>query len=260
MNFFSRTSRTIQPIAIALALSLTPIKNYALNPIQGWYGGVFLGGNYSPNISRTVPYPFPGELYDQPVKETLSYSILGDIGGQIGYRACNFRAEGEFLYNYIPYNGLNIGPIFLTGTSTSGTTTPIYQNGNITAGKLQFQGSTSTYAWFLNGYYDLFYNNYTDSMVPFVGGGIGYGLFQNWIQFLYENNDLSNANVTKNSSALVYQGIIGLNYFLDDYTAFGLDARYITGTDTTVTTYRSSFKITPTIVTLNVSFNGSFNL
>ena len=258
MNFFLRT---IQPITIALALSLTPITNYALNPIQGWYGGVFVGGNYSPNISRTRPFPFAiDELYGQPVKETLSYSILGDIGGEIGYRVCNFRVEGEFLFNYIPYNGLNIGPIFLTGPSTSGTTTPIIDNGNITSGRLQFQGATSTYAGFINGYYDLFYNNYTDSMVPFVGGGIGYALFQNWIQFLIDNNDLARANVTKNSNALVYQGILGLSYFLDDYTAFALDARYISGTKTTVTTFRDSFKNTPTIITLNLSFNGSFNL
>jgi hypothetical protein len=257
MNFFSRH---IQTVSLTCAILLLPITNYALNPIQGWYGGVFVGGNYSPNLSTTRPFPFPGQLYGQEVQDTLSYSILGDIGGEVGYRMNNFRLEGEFLYNYIPYNGLNIGPLFFTGPSTSGSTTPIYENGNITVGKLQFQGATSTYAWMVNGYYDLFYQNYTDSMVPFIGGGIGYGLFQNWIQFLFDGSPLPRANVTKNSSAIVYQGIIGLSYYLDDYTTFALDARYISGTSMTVTTFMNSFRNTPTIVTLNLSFNGSFSL
>lgn len=254
----------LKTTTLSATLLALPITLHALNPIQGWYGGLLVGGNYSPSISFLRTNPFPNTPnYGKQVKETLSYSNLGDIGGDIGYRIENYRIEGEFVYNNIPYNGLNIGDIFITGPNSSGgggTSAPVFINGDITTGRLQFQGSTSLYAGFLNGYYDFFYPNYTDSFVPFIGGGVGYGLFQNWIQFLFNGNDLANANVTKNSNAFVWQGIFGISYYLDDYSAFALDFRYISGSQTTLNTYFMTYHNVPQIYTLNLTFNGSFNL
>ena len=61
----------------------------ALNPVQGLYGGIFLGGSMSPSISLNVIDP----LMFVSTPATLKYKVFVDIGGELGYRINQFRIE-----------------------------------------------------------------------------------------------------------------------------------------------------------------------
>ena len=207
----------------------------AINPVQGWYGGMLLGVSYSSSLERTFANPFTGAS----ITGDLTYKIFGDIAGQVGYRFNHFRAEGELLLNSNPYKELTIGRLKFTSPSSSTG--------------LRMKGQTNTGAFLVNGFYDFMALEGTSSFGPYVGLGLGYAYVNNGIKF-YENNVLiPGSNVSKSKATPAGQIIIGASYFLDDFTAFSLDFRFLTMKAAAPSTARQQ------VGSVNLGFNGAFD-
>ncbi len=247
-----------------LALLVANSSAHALNPVQGLYGGIILGLNYTPNTSFVFPTTFvvpphipitkfPSNVIPANVDVSLDYGHLGQIGGQTGYRCGNYRIEAQLAYNYSPYSSLKINKVTLFAPSTS----PYYK----------FKGATGTVSGMINGYYDLMPTDPQSNFAPFVGLGVGYAYTQNTIdmEFWYNKNPetgatvpgykVTNLNINETTTSLAGQAMIGASYFLDDLTAFSLDLRYFT-------TEKKSQVLNARVqvLTVNLTFNGAFNL
>lgn len=209
----------------------------AANPVPGWYAGIMLGGSYAPKVNFTFINPTTGVLNTGK----LSYSALGNIGGQVGYRFLeNLRLEGQIFYNNNPYQELTVGAITITSPKTSTG--------------LRLKGSTSTGAFMVNGFYDFFVPDGSPSgFSPYVGLGFGYAHVNNSIKFYNNNVIISGSRLSHSDDAFAAQGILGAGYFLDSFTWFGLDFRYFTTQKITVLDSRVEF------ASLNLSFSGMFN-
>ena len=117
----------------------------------------------------------------------------------------------------------------------------------------------------INGYYDFIPFDSESNFVPFVGLGLGYAYTQNSIDMSlwYDKNsagatvpgyEVLALNINRSTSSAAGQVILGASYFLDDLTAFSLDARYFTTQkQSEVTQARVE------VITLNLSFTGAFN-
>ena len=184
-------------------------STFSANVVPGWYGGIFLGGTFRPNQPINLFTPFlPGVL----LPGRIYYEILGNIGGEIGWRMDHFRAEAEIDYVGNPYQKLEI----------AGTRVPSRKRSR----RLHFNGSSSIGAIFLNGYYDFFPLESDCDFGPYAGLGIGYAYIQNHLKFYNNNIYLTGTNYRQTKSVPIGQIILGTNYFLDDFTAFSLDYRY----------------------------------
>jgi opacity protein-like surface antigen len=127
---------------------------------------------------------------------------------------------------------------------------------------LRLQGGTNSGFLMLNGYYDFYTPSEDDlsPLIPYVGLGLGYAYVENNIQFYYDNTQLTVGNIVEKYTKPAGQVIIGTSYFLDDLTSFGLDFRYLTTASNTKTTEYNIFKTKEQIYTLNLTFNGAFDL
>lgn len=246
-----------------IALLVAHGSAHALNPVQGWYGGILLGLNYTPNTSFVFPTTFvipphipvtkfPSNIIPPNVDVALNYGHLGQIAGQTGYRCGNYRVEGQVGYNYSPYSSLKINKVTLLAPSTN----KYYK----------FQGDTGTVSGMINAYYDLMPTDQESNFAPFVGLGLGYAYTQNTIkmEFWYDKDPLTGAsvpgyevralNISRTTSSPAGQVMIGGSYFLDDLSAFSLDLRYFA-------TQKKSQVLNARVevVTLNLTFNGAFN-
>jgi len=193
---------------------------FSSEPLSGWYAGLIAGGTITPSIN----FLLPGFTPYSNIPSKLSYGIGGNGGFQLGYRCDQLRFEGEFDFNYSPYNKLNIGGLIIRKSS----------NINI----LRFKGSTQFFGAFANAYYELFAAENDISFVPYVGLGIGYAKIKQSFTIytpaistpafplLYVPSVAISDSGSK--SAPLGQAIIGINYFFDDVTSLGLDGRYIT--------------------------------
>lgn len=236
---------------------------YALNPIPKWYGGFIVGGSRPPDIDFAVPTP----INKLSGTGNVSYSILGNVGGQIGYRFKQLRAEGEFFFNNNPFSHLNIDGFNIPNYGSSATTISQLAGKLVTvANPFSFSGYTNTYALMLNGYYDLYIPNYTEHVVPYVGAGIGYQKVLNVINF-YDSSgqdilsSKSSAGFTETHQNFAAQAIAGISYYLTDYTAFSLDFRYLSSTQIDYADSRfNSFQGRPQLYSINFIFNCAFNL
>ncbi|HBI21469.1 MAG TPA: hypothetical protein DDY37_02600, partial [Legionella sp.] len=77
-------------IIASVLLMLFVSSAEALSPIQGWYGGLMVGGSKAPDIGfNTVNL-----IQNQTGDGVISYSMLGNIGAQRGYRMNHIRVEG----------------------------------------------------------------------------------------------------------------------------------------------------------------------
>lgn len=181
---------------------------YAVNTPSGWYGGAMLG----PTSSHTVNFTTFNPRSNRVESGQLLYSILGYIGGQVGYRFNQLRAEGEFFFNSAPYHQLTLGgQKFTTSTHTT---------------SWHIKGQTNTGAFMLNGFYD--FMRMTDNnvfWVPYVGVGIGYGEINNNVKYYLDKAFIKKTTAKANSP--LAQGIIGISYFVDDFFWFSADYRYI---------------------------------
>lgn len=221
-----------------LLFTLTHGASWALHPVQGWYGGILLGANYTPSTN----FSFPSNPSGLPVSGALNYGLMGDIGGQFGYRVNNFRMEGQFFYNNSPYKSLELNgvTIFAPSVNTTG---------------YRVEGSTDLGAVMFNGYYDFFTDDTSKSLIPYVGVGVGYAYVSNKFNLYYQEVAIDNAQIKSHVSTAAGEVIVGASYFLDDFTFFGLDARYFT-----TVTKSSPLDARAQVYSLNLSFNGAFNI
>lgn len=219
-----------------IALLLANGATYALNPVQGWYGGVLIGVNYAPSANFNIPTAIP----PINVPGALNYGTMGAIGGQLGYRFGKYRLEGQYFYNNNPYKSLELGDITLFAPSTS----PDFR----------IEGSTDSGLGMLNGFYDFLPSDPRSSIVPYLGVGLGYAYFSNNLTIYHNNVNLYAAHVKEATTSPAGQAIVGMSYFLDDFASFSLDFRYLT------TSGKSKFLDSRLqVYTLNLSFNGAFN-
>lgn len=239
-----------------LVLVLIGGKAFALNPVEGLYAGIFLGGSYSPSINLSFPHP----QTHTTTSGSLKYSPFGDIGGQLGYRVNQFRVEGELFYNSAPYDSITLG-----------TTT--FKSKKKSTG-LRFKGQTSTAAFMVNGLYDAYFLSEQTNFVPYLGLGVGYTRVQNTLEFYCDNKPVVNntvnlgpnntctltpnpgakkSNLSAHSNAPAAQVIIGASYFMDDFTTIGLDIRHYS------TKSMPPFNTKVQSSSLNVFFNGAFD-
>ncbi|CDZ78779.1 hypothetical protein BN59_03093 [Legionella massiliensis] len=224
-------------------LMLASCSTFAVTPADGWYLGLMGGLSFAPSINLRTPNPtqllniaaatnptsnnlninplvtlpnskFPG--WYSFLNGTVEHSVGGDFGGQVGYRICNFRVEGQFLFNYSPVSSIKVGGTTITRHVTF-------------VNPLRVSGQTALGAGLVNGYYD-FYNEDNDpTWVPYLGLGIGYSYIRNTVttSVPYLFNSGYNFTVKTNKSTPIGQGIIGISYYYSDTLAFGMDYRYI---------------------------------
>lgn len=284
-----------KPIALLSALAINTTI-YAVNPKNDWYAGIFLGPSAASassfNFGKPITYSNPN-IYLSASSGRITYSVLGGIGGQIGYRFCNkHRIEGEFYYNNNHIKQLQLYDYTMTNSyyPAANVSPPVsvqvFNNLENTT-DAHIQGDTNTGAFMLNFIYDLLtvsansdgYNR----VVPFVGVGIGYAFVQNAMQ-VYRATTTDPANdpytnrqvfgVLQQRYIYAGQGLAGINYFMDDFTWIGIDFRYFTTgsstansqytfisptATTTVSSNSSLFSSKTQIISANISISGTLN-
>lgn len=215
---------------VLAGLLLANTAAYAATPAEGWYAGLMGGLSYTQALSTQASFPsltaFPNLFLFVPatINTKINFGVGGDIGLQVGYRMCNFRAEGELLFDYIPYSSLQLGRVTLKKHVTR-------HNPFIRLG-----GNAGFAAGFINGFYDFYDEENDPSWVPYLGVGIGYSYIRSSTTLslpylLYQFPALfsygESFSVKRSTSTPMGQAIIGLNYFYSDTTSFGLDYRFM---------------------------------
>ncbi len=224
--------KQLLPWTVIISLTTTPA--FAVNPVQGLYAGITLGGTYTPSLTLNFIHP----TLLTPVKGSLTYSVLGNIAGQVGYRMKCYRMEAELLYNGNPYSTLQVGNF-------------IVHNSNNSPG-VRMKGLTSTGAIMANGFYDFLPTGDGASFAPYLGLGIGYATVRNNVKFYNNNVYIPDSTFSRTATTPAAQGILGASYFLDDYTSFALDYRYFS------TKSVQPFDSRVQLNSVNLTFNGSF--
>lgn len=273
MNYFYRFGLASVLFASSSAFSAIPA--------EGWYGGLMGTVSYPPSIDFTLPSStitgintiitnlntrlLANGFTTLPLlisnQGELSYRVGGGGGGQIGYRHCNFRFEGELLFNYNNYDKLTIDgltlkthqqqAIILSSPTSTATIAPT------------IDGHTDFGAAFLNLFYDFFDEDNDPTWVPYVGLGIGYAYVQDKLSITYPitittppvstTTSVQRLTVKDSTSTPIAQAIIGISYFYNDDTSFGMDYRYLT--TRTIDSLDARLKVH----TLNFNFNYSFD-
>lgn len=217
------------------ALLLLSGPAQALDPVPGLYAGIFVGGTMTPPATLHFIHP----LTLGPTSGKLNYSYYGDIGGELGYRYNQFRMESELLFNQSPFRKFTIGDFQVTNSKSSG---------------IRFSGFTRTAALMINGIFDAYSIFDQTCYVPYVGIGIGYARVQNSVKLFNNNVVIPGTSLSNHQNGGAAQFILGLNYFMDDFTTIGLDYRYFTAKQALPITTRNTFNA------INLSFTGSFDL
>ena len=185
---------------------------FALNPIQGFYGGGLATISSGP---ATYNLSFIRDGMD--FQSIVNNSRIGGGGGlALGYRLRNFRVEGEFLYNYQSAGTLSVGSCTLhrPGLLTPTGTCP---EASLHQDELGFDGSNTALYGMFNAYFDFYTQDSESSIVPFLGLGIGMARVKHSVNFESPNVTLScltntcGGSITTSGGAA--QGILGLSLF-----------------------------------------------
>ncbi len=234
MNYISKISFA--------GLLLASSSLFAVEPAIGWYGGLFVGPSLTPSRDVTVIIPSP---YTSIVTPSLSYGLLVNGGGQLGYRCNKFRFEGELLYNINNINKITeeaiIGPYTIsTSENLSGET------------------------WLIGGLFNVYYefydiDNSATRWVPYLGLGVGYAQINSSLNYTL-NGIHANYRISQISNEPIAQGILGINYFLSDMTSLGTDFRYYTTSITNNDSNGSNnFNSRYSAYSMNLVFNYTFD-
>ena len=127
-----------------------------------------------------------------------------------------------------------------------------------------FNGRTNYYGGLVNLFYDFVNFSGESSFAPYLGVGVGFAQTQTILKLQAGQQDVDWTNASTNSvqqgtvlvryettkTSVTSQGIVGFNYFLDDFTAFFMDYRYV-GASTSDALFTGSYGVH----TLNAGFN-----
>ncbi|CEK10192.1 outer membrane protein [Legionella hackeliae] len=265
-------------------LLTTSTTSFAYYPADGWYFGMFLTGSYVPTQDFTLTtnqlsvlykniYNYNkanhfevGDLQYVPLPTNgngeIKYQFGGGLGGQLGYRWCGFRFEGELLFNYNTYknitiDGLSFGKNQQTVTTTSSSTTTATTI-TVVTNPYSMSGHAQVGAGLFNVLYEFYNHEGRDvSWIPYLGVGVGFANIKNdWVININQVNPntgtygfTSVLDVNDGETTPIAQAILGIDYQMDDYFSVGMDYRYLTSKQLNNTNDRFTFH------TLNFNFN-----
>lgn len=232
---------------------------FATDPVQGFYLGVLAGVTHAPNtqINFTIDdVAYSGAITLQPVGV--------DGGFSLGYRVQQFRVEGELLLGYNSYNEFKTGSCTLISPSVVGPqgTCPTF----VEEQGLGFKGNTTGMYGLVNFFYDFVPTNpNANSMVPFVGLGIGMGIIKNSGQIQnnqYFDNGYTPVIITasQSKSSIAGQGMFGINYYIDDFTTIGIDYRYLSTFSSNSNSATTSNSVSKQFAINTINFTANFAL
>lgn len=200
---------------------------FALNPIEGFYGGLLGEVSHGPSNDTVV---FREDF--QRFHGTVDYSpIAGGAGVMLGYKYKHFRLEGEFLYNRISTGPLTVGTCTIQSPNVTTPTglCPAGTYDGFKAKALGYSGSSTAMYGMANGFWDFFSYEGSSDVVPYIGVGFGIASIKNASSFINTITDYSHGQ-THSGSGTAYQGILGVSYFMDDFTWCSADYRYLNAT------------------------------
>ncbi|MBA3536204.1 MAG: outer membrane beta-barrel protein [Tatlockia sp.] len=228
----SLTPITSAPILVPTAPVIAPV-NIIINPNNQFYNNNNFNNNYNNNNNNDDSFNTDSAPQFIPLLRgnslvSLNHTIGGNFAGQVGFRICNFRIEGELLVNYAPLTEVTIGGLTLRKKR----------------GLLRTRGQTIMGAGLLNAYYDFYDEEDDPTWVPYIGLGIGYSAMQSKVNITSVNpsslcpnlftpfacipRSAFSLTLSSNSSSPVGQGILGISYYTSDNFAVGVDYRYLT--------------------------------
>jgi len=227
------------------------------NPVQGFYAGILAGISHGPS-NDTVHF----REDDMHFTGTVGYSSVGGGGGAVlGYKLSHFRLEAEMMYNRISTGPLQVGTCTLVSPNILSPTgfCPRGEYDRFQAKGLAYSGSSATTWGLINFYYDFFTPNSYTNVVPYIGFGVGGVQIRNFSDFTNTNTSISHGNnITFTTSAA--QGVVGLSYYMDDFTWLGMDYRLAT---TKSLTQIQDSRYTLNALNFNINFafdKGGFDL
>ena len=251
----------IQLSIISSLLVSTPI--FALdNPVEGFYLGILAGISHGP-ASDQITFPEPPLPGSPTFTGKVTYSSVGGFGGvALGYKLSHFRLEGEIFYNRFSTGPLLIGSCTLQSPKVVGPTGVCPQGkdyDDFEKNGEAYSGSSAATYGMINFYFDFFTPYQPSNAVPYLGIGLGEARIRNFSNFIYTKEVLPSHGFNTTFTAPAVQGILGLSYFMDDFTWVGMDLRY--------NTTRSLHQVSDTIVadkkyaltSLNFNVNFAFD-
>jgi opacity protein-like surface antigen len=188
-----------------------------INLVNGVYYGMTVGGQYMTDF-KDAPIPAIPTIPITPTQGIYSNQIGVTAGFQVGYRFFDrYRVEGEIQYAR-------------TKISSVKSTTNVIIAATPTA---SLDGSNQNFGFLFNGYIDLItHQKHSDSLTaPYIGLGIGYTGMKTGTNINQSTTPGATGPLLATigqgqQSILMYQGILGLSHFLDDFTSIGVDYRY----------------------------------
>ncbi len=212
-----------QLIKLGLLCSLIHSTSiFALNPVNGFYFGLFGEVSHGPSNSQ-VSFREDGERFDG----TVAYSSISGGGGlMLGYKYLGFRGEGEFLFNRISTGPVTVGSCTIQNANVS-TPTGLCAGYDDFSGKgLGYKGNSSATFGLFNAYWDFFNDDPYKNMFPYLGAGLGYSYVKNGSEYVNTNTGYSHGSSIA-GTGIAYQGIVGLGYHMDDFAWCAMDLRYL---------------------------------
>lgn len=237
------------------SLMLASASAFSTIPVEGWYAGGMGAISYLPQVDATIINPVTGTAL---TTAELTYSLGGGGGGQIGYRWCYFRFEGQLFLDTNPYDKLSAGGVAIKTHYIPLLTTPAG------AFSLRMNGYTDVAAAFFNGYWELYDEDNDPSIIPYLGLGIGYAYIQNKITINTFVPPLApglpsftfTASDSEDNDTPIAQLILGASYFFTESLSLSTDYRYLTTKTIQVGPITNRLKLH----TVNFSLNYSFDL
>ncbi|MDI1352916.1 MAG: hypothetical protein PSV35_09175 [bacterium] len=230
----------------------------AFSPIDGFYGGL-LGEVSHVATKDTIQFVEDGSTF----KGTVGYSpISGGAGGMLGYKYRHFRIEAELLYNRVSKGPLTVGTCTLQSPNVLTPTgqCPVGQYDHFKVNALGYSGSSAAIYGLVNGFWDFFSYDSEATVVPYLGLGLGKVQIKNKSNFV-NTITLASLDHSTSLSSAAYQGILGISYYMDDFTWATMDFRYLSTQNSTkknvLTTNLGNPKYT--LSTLNFTVNFAFD-
>lgn len=243
--------KTTGPLFLCLGLLISHSATYALNPVEGFYAGLLVEGSHGPSNDHVV-----FEEDNMLFAGTVDYSaISGGGGAMLGYKYRHIRLEGEILYNHISTGPLTVGTCTLQSINIITPTglCPESDYDHFKSKALGYKGSSAAIYGLINAYWDFFSYEGETVLIPYIGVGVGEAKIKNSNNIVNTRTSLSHGqsiSTTENAG----QGIVGLGYYMDDYSWITLDYRYLT-TQNKANTRDKKY----TLNTLNLTVNFAFD-